>query len=256
MKSLQPFGLLIGPEDVAKVTAEFLSLVIHENPLVVFRGFAAFEREQFLALCRSVPNYAPVEWSFGPVMEVRESVDPQNYLFSREAVPYHWDGAFHSVPDFLAFNCIEAPSSGAGGETLFANTELICESARKDEREIWSQIELQYETAKLAHYGGKIRAPLVQRHPRTGRSILRFAEPVETKLNPVCLRLFGVDEELAASTIQSLTQKVYSPRFCYKHEWNVGDLLIADNHTLIHGRTAFEVNAPRHLRRIQLKGNA
>ncbi|MNL43598.1 Taurine catabolism dioxygenase TauD, TfdA family [compost metagenome] len=89
-------------------------------------------------------------------------------------------------------------------------------------------------------------------HPHLGSKILRFAEPVHTKLNPVKLAVHGVSKEIGRELVESLTEKIYEPQFCYMHTWQEGDLLFADNHSLVHGRTAFEKNCPRHLRRIQL----
>ncbi|MNL44292.1 Taurine catabolism dioxygenase TauD, TfdA family [compost metagenome] len=92
----------------------------------------------------------------------------------------------------------------------------------------------------------------MQKHPLSGNSILRFAEPVDTKLNPVTLKVVTKSETNTEALVTELTEKIYSANFCYRHEWQEGDLLLADNHSLVHGRTAFEKNCPRHLRRIQL----
>ena len=185
-------------------------------------------------------------------MELKESPDPKNYLFSRERVPFHWDGAFHKVPSYLAFYCVEAPVKDAGGQTLFANTEMIWEGATPQEKTFWTQIELTYETQKLAHYGGKVKGPLVQRHPATGKPILRFAEAVETALNPVSLKIDGIPDLTHVAFVAKMQRKIYSPAYVYQHEWKPCDVLIADNHSLVHGRRAFEKDCPRHLRRIQL----
>jgi L-tyrosine isonitrile desaturase/decarboxylase len=49
-----------------------------------------------------------------------------------------------------------------------------------------------------------------------------------------------------------MERRIYNPRYCYEHAWEQGDILIADNHALIHGRHALTRDCPRHLRRIQL----
>jgi alpha-ketoglutarate-dependent taurine dioxygenase len=255
LEKLNPFGVLVLAEQeatVRDVKPQTMNALIQEHKLVVLRGFKNFERDDFLSFCESVPGFKTLNWNFGPVMEMKESQDPQNYLFSREQVPFHWDGAFHQVPDFLVFSCVQAPLPNAGGETLFANTEKIYNDASEDVQGIWAQAKLKYETEKVAHYGGSIMGPLVQEHPESRKKILRFAEPVSTKLNPVTLEISNVPLNSGEMIIQDLTKKIYDSRYCYRHQWQEGDLLIADNHSLIHGRTAFEQNCPRHLRRIQL----
>lgn len=253
---MKPFGKLIlasqQQDRITNIDFSQLENDIKIHKLILFRGFQAPSRDEFLQFCEKFPAMKTLNWSFGPVMEMKESDDPQNYLFSREKVPFHWDGAFHTVPDYLVFSCVNAPSEHAGGETLFTNTEMIFNETSSDQKKIWRQAELSYTTEKLAHYGGRIQGPLVQFHPYSKQNILRFAEPVHTRLNPVSLSIHGVDEQNAVELEQALTEKIYDPRYCYRHHWQVGDLLIADNHSLIHGRTEFEKNEPRHLRRIQL----
>lgn len=252
---LAPFGIRLTAkqglriETISPASLDHLALI---EKLVVIRGLSPVERDEFLAYCRSFPGRTLLEWNFGPVMEMMEKPEVKNYLFSREAVPYHWDGAFHKVPIYLMFYCVEAPVEGAGGETLFCDTGSVLASASAAERAAFEKIQLTYETTKVAHYGGKVTGPLMQTHPRSGREILRYAEPVETELNPVTLTIEGLPPEDHTAFVASMKQKIYSEDHCYAHTWVEGDVLMADNHALIHGRRAFELDCPRHLRRIQL----
>ena len=256
IEKLNPFGICMhfdsSDASLTSLNKNEVEKLVQENQLVLVRGLKKAERDEFLEFCQAFPKAQTLNWNFGPVMEMKESEDPQNYLFSREAVPFHWDGAFHSVPDYLVFSCVQAPIAGAGGETLFANTEMIFSEANEVTKLLWAEMELEYETVKVAHYGGRIRGPLLQKHPLSQKPILRFAEPVDTKLNPVTLKVFSDSLIPSKELIKDLTEKIYSKEFCYRHEWQEGDLLLADNHSLVHGRTAFEKNCPRHLRRIQL----
>ena len=194
------------------------------------------ERDEFLAYCKAFPDSRILEWDFGPVMELKETPDPKNYLFSRERVPFHWDGAFHQVPTYLAFSCIEAPLEGAGGETLFANTESIWEKSTEAEKDLYSGVRLTFETKKLAHYGGKITGKLVQSHPESGKPILRFAEAViDGAESRHAWRWAGSPKKNAREFVEGLTRKIYDPSFCLAHTWQNGDFLFADNHALFMG---------------------
>lgn len=249
-QALRPFGM--AATACALPSPRGLEAAVRREALVLLRGLPAMERDEFLAWCRSFPGPGLLEWESGPVMEMREVPGAANYLFSRERVPFHWDGAFHRVPSFLVFYCVEAPHPGAGGETLFCDTRRVWEAASAAEQELWSRVELTYETAKLAHYGGKVTGPLLAAHPASGAPVLRFAEPVETALNPVTLTVTGVPEAKGTAFLAAMRRRIYDPAYCYRHAWRQGDLLLADNHALIHGRTAFRRDCPRHLRRIQL----
>ncbi len=252
---IEPFGLKITARRdraVSRISGSLLDGIVKSEKLVLLRGFDELPREELLAFCTEYPGGGLLHWESGPVMEMKESPDAKNYLFSNERVPFHWDGAFHKEPGYLVFNCIEAPPKGAGGETLFSDTETIWEKASPEERRLWSGIRLTYETGKLAHYGGKITVPMAQRHPRTRHPILRFAEEVTTELNPVSLSVDGIPDESKARFLSSMKEIIYSPEYCYRHQWTKGDLLIADNHALLHGRNAFVRDCARHLRRIQI----
>ncbi len=189
-----------------------------------------------------------LHWDFGAVMTMKFDPAATNYLFSDEAVPFHWDGAFYREPRYLLFYCLE--SEGSGGETLFADTEKIWESLSEEDRVRCRSVQLTYRTKKLAHYGGEITVPLLQSHPETKRPILRIAERVETALNPVELTVSGVPgcEEF----FQSLVRMLYRPEFMTEHRWEQGDLLVVDNFRYLHGRRSLGSNRRRSFKRIQI----
>ncbi len=211
-----------------------------DDELIDFaRGLSSFNgdiREQLL------------HWDFGAVMTMKFDPAATNYLFSDEAVPFHWDGAFYREPRFLLFYCLE--SEGGGGETLFADTEKIWESLSVDDRARCEKIQLTYRTKKLAHYGGEIKVPLLQSHPVTKRPILRIAEKVETALNPVELTVAGFPgcEEF----FHGLVQMLYREEYLTEHCWESGDLVIIDNFKYLHGRRALGNNRHRSFKRIQI----
>lgn len=187
-------------------------------------------------------------WDFGPIMEMKFDRDAKNYLFSDESVPLHWDGAFFKEPSKLLFYCTE--SEGEGGETLFVNTEMIWEDLSEEEKEMCRGIRMIYRTEKLAHYGGLIDVPLVQTHPVTGKTIMRMAEKVKTKLNPVELRILGTRDE--EGFYHFMLSKLYDPKYQYVHHWEKGDVVVCDNFTYLHGRKSLGQNKNRTFKRIQI----
>lgn len=189
-----------------------------------------------------------LHWDFGPLMTMSYDREARNYLFSDEAVPFHWDGAFFREPKELLFYCTQ--SEGEGGETLFVNTEKIWEDLSSEERKLCLNVKLTYRTRKLAHYGGEINVPLVQTHPVSGKTILRMAEKVETELNPVELTISGVRN--AEQFYNEMIKKLYDPRYLYEHRWEKGDLIICDNFTFLHGRRSLGANRKRTFKRIQI----
>jgi alpha-ketoglutarate-dependent taurine dioxygenase len=249
---MDPFGALIQAKTLPSMK-KILGLLSQEK-LVLIRGLAPLTKENFLAFCRGADRQrdALLHWDFGPVMELRVEKNAKNYLFSHEPVPFHWDGAFHRVPSTLIFNCITAPGPATGGETLFCDTEKVLQKTHEETKADWDRIRLTYRTQKVAHYGGEFTTPLVVDHPRRSGKVLRFAEEVKTELNPVSLEVSGVDSENANKTVSFLSQRIYQEDVCLEHRWHEGDLLLVDNHAILHARRSFIQETPRHIRRIQL----
>lgn len=193
------------------------------------------------------PERRLLEWDFGHLMRMR--LDPQapNYLFSAEAVPLHWDGAFHEEPRYLLFYCDE--SQGEGGETVFVDTRDVLAGAAPETVAAWEGVTLTYTTEKLAHYGGTFSTKVVREHPFTGERILRFAEAVATEKNPVTVEVEGSDDP---DFYAGLAARVTAPEHTREHRWRAGDLVLVDNHAFLHGRRALGENTGRAFRRIQV----
>jgi alpha-ketoglutarate-dependent taurine dioxygenase len=258
---LAPFGVEIavsGPADLDRVDEEQIRSLLNRHKIVLLRGFDSLDKEAFADQAR---RFGPLlEWNFGHVLDLVVHEEPQNYLFTKGNVPFHWDGAFAKVvPGIQFFQCLEAPDPGSGGETLFCNTAGVIDRASLNDRSAWQRIEIAYQTEKKAHYGGAIRQSLIDRHPSTGETIIRFAEPLNeesVKLNPLYLDIFDDDRQLGIpeteAFLSSFIPQLYEPEIVYAHRWQSGDYLLADNHALLHGRRAFFASSRRHIRRIHV----
>lgn len=252
---LKPFGLMITSQanhDFTQVmTPDEIRELVRKHRVVIFRGWTAIDKPAFVNFAATLGEL--LQWEFGYVMEMKAEVQPKNYLFTHDHVPFHWDGAFHQVPRFLLFHCIAAPVINAGGETLYADTTSLWQSASAAERKQWQACQLQITTEKIVHYGGEIIVPLVQKHIDTNETIIRFAEPVPSPmLNPVNVEIIQPENSNSENMLHDLSARCYDPRYCYEHTWQENDFLIADNYALIHARNAFKQFSPRHLRRIQV----
>lgn len=228
---------------------------LNSSALMVLKG-KEMNDEELLHYASSLSKKAGglqdkiLHWDFGPIMNMKFDELASNYLFSAEEVPLHWDGAFYKEPAHLLFYCVE--SQGSGGETLFVNTEAFWDDLTAEEKKECEGITLNYFTEKKAHYGGRIRVPLVQKHPITGKTILRMAERVETALNPVGLEIESSQRIDTKAFYQRMCEKLYSPKYLYEHSWEKGDLIVCDNFTFLHGRRALGSNLKRSFKRIQI----
>jgi alpha-ketoglutarate-dependent taurine dioxygenase len=258
IESMRPFGCVATAArrgaDLRRVPIAWLRALVAGNRVVVLRGFELFGADELVAYCRS---WGPIlAWSFGALLDLVEHPDPKNYIFTSGSVPLHWDGAFaDAVPSLQVFQCLEAPPSGAGGETLFSDTTRVWEDASAETRATWEKVSITYLTERVAHYGGRFTAPLVGRHPSSGSATLRYAEPPDdrtAKLNQLELSVHGVPEGDVADLLGALRATLYDPRHCYAHAWREEDILIADNHALLHGRSAYVSGSRRHMQRVHI----
>jgi len=259
IRQLSPFGLEIESPNksttVQTIPVELLRPLLLIHRLILLKGFCPIDdQEQFSNLCRAWGQL--LKWDFGTVFEVVERAEPKNYLFTRGSVPYHWDGAFaEQTPWLQFFQCREAVGQAVGGETIFCNTQTLWETLAPETQELWSTIEIQYTTNKVAHYGGRICARLVDRHPHTNETVLRFAEPpnaATVALNTPELEVRGIPAQTAPEFLDHLVKLLYDTRFVYSHQWQAGDFVIADNHVLLHGRNSYDEHEPRRLWRVHI----
>jgi alpha-ketoglutarate-dependent taurine dioxygenase len=254
LDALEPFGVVVTSAregaDAREIPARRFEELVGRGGVVVARGFAPLYAD---ALPRFGRRFGEVlEWDFGEVNDLRARADAKNYLYTNHDVPFHWDGAFVGcVPRYIIFQCESAPPEGAGGETLFCDTRRLIERAASDAHESWARVRITYSTDRVVHYGGTFTSPLLATHPLSGEPVMRYAEPVED-LNPVRLEIEGVADGARESFLLDMRRRLRDPAVCYAHRWRDGDILIADNHALLHGRRAFAESAPRHIRRVNV----
>ena len=254
LEQLKPFGLIVTSEhpqgDLQSIPTLTLKKWVDDHRVIILRRFGSLPGEQLPEFCRRLGEI--LEWDFGAVNDLRVKPDARNYLYTNGEVPFHWDGAFAGrIPHYIFFSCDLAPAPGSGGETLFCDTSLVLAHAPLEQRERWEHTRVTYTTEKIVHYGGTFSSPMICRHPLTREEVLRFAEPV-FDLNPVMLEIDGIPEPAQPAFLTDMHERLRGADVCYWHQWQPGDVVIADNYVLLHGRTAFAPNAERKIRRVNI----
>ena len=241
-QKVQPFGLVLNCKKGTSFTdldvTELETLALKHRVLVL-RGLDPWSRKEDMV--DAVRAIGPLQsWGFGGVHDLKVDPDAENYLYTKNAVPLHWDGAFaNETPRWLIFQCIEADDD-KGGETLFADTQKALAAIAPGQQKEWSKT-ITLSTQKKAYYGGTVKREMVIKHPATSESILRFAEPVDD-LNPVSV-VIGNNSSDGHKIIEEISAHLRKPEFMLEHRWQKGDVVIADNDTLLHGRSAFAANS-------------
>lgn len=256
---IKPFGILIEPEIkecfVSELNIENLKELFRKHQLIVLRGFESFSNpEELSSYCERWGEVS--QWPFGTVLELKEQDKPQDHIFDSSYVPLHWDGMYREqVPEYQIFQCIQAPLKGRGGRTTFSNTKLVLQDASPVQLNTWPQVVGSYKR-EMEFYNSRIQSPIITKHPFRDYSVIRYNEyPSRDKgefINPPNLEFTGIAENELEEFHKDLLSSLYAPDYFYAHEWQNGDMVIADNFTLLHGRESFISRSSRHLRRVQV----
>lgn len=259
---IQPFGLLVEPnksfDDLSQLSIDLLREWVDREQLIVLRGFDTFQdAESFATYCERLGEISI--WPFGKVLELIEQENPEDHIFDNSYVPLHWDGMYRlQVPELQVFHCVEAPLPGHGGRTTFSNTRRALQYASPEIKTLWSKVTGSYQR-NMEFYNSKTVSPIIDKHPYKDFSVIRYNEPPsENKghfVNPPELEFTGVSLEELDVFHHSLQEALYADSNFYAHEWQKGDVVIADNFSLLHGRETFISKSPRHIQRIHLLSN-
>ncbi|WP_347170758.1 TauD/TfdA family dioxygenase [Pseudomonas salmasensis] len=256
------FGVMVSPRQahmhIGELSPAWLRMLVQSHQLVVLRGFDSFDSPESLE--RYCATFGEIMmWPFGAVLDLQEQAAPDDHIFSNSYVPLHWDGMYlETVPEFQVFHCVNAGDCTEGGCTTFASTPQALRIATPDVRELWRRAEGTYHRS-VELYSNCTRAPIINRHPQREFAVLRFCEqPIagdDDFINPSQYSFSGIQASEQAALVDSLGAALHDPRAYYAHQWRSGDVVLADNFSLLHGRERFTGENGRHLRRVHIHAN-
>ena len=84
--------------------------------------------------------------------------------------------------------------------------------------------------------------PLVHTHPVTGINVL-YLDSTTT------IRIAGMDDASGCALLDEIYSFATRPEFVYRHEWQVGDVVMWDNGATMHRREPFDPTARRLMKR-------
>jgi alpha-ketoglutarate-dependent taurine dioxygenase len=194
------------------------------------------------------------------ISNVVESGKPIGNLGDGEAV-WHADMTYVDVPPKAAIlHSLEVPPGG--GNTYFADMfaayeTLPVERKRAAEGKI-AVHDASRNSAGMLRKGYKevtdvretvgARHPLVRTDPKTGRKALFLGRRPKSYV-------VGLSVAESEALLDALWAHATQPRFAMCHEWQVGDVLMWNNLSVLHRRDPFDPKTRRVMHRTQIKGN-
>lgn len=172
---------------------------------------------------------------------------------------WHSDASFRAVgAGYTLLHARITPSQGA--DTQFADMraaydalsardkaeveDLVCEHSIVFSRQ---QIGFAEYNPGFDEHLKPVPHKLVLTHPKTGRKSLYLSSHIGG--------IVGWPVPEARAFLRDLTEHATQPQFVYAHQWQVADMVMWDNRTVMHRATRFDdLNEVRDLRRTSLKG--
>jgi taurine dioxygenase len=258
----------VAPADIAEIEDAW-----RERLVVVFHD-QALSDPQLIAFSRNFgeldpPGPNPYGQPFlkdhpelNVISNVKEAGQPIGNLGDGEAV-WHADMTYVDVPPKAAMlHALEVPPPEAGGNTYFANmfaayAALPAELKTAADARI-AVHDASTNSAGMLRKGYKkvddVRATVGAHHPlvRTEAGTGRKALFLGRRPNAYVL---GLDVAESEALLDALWAHATQPRFAMCHRWQVGDLLMWNNLSVLHRRDPFDPAARRVMHRSQIKGN-
>jgi taurine dioxygenase len=274
LKPLCPgFGLEASGIDLAEPLSdsEFAEIeaAFFRGQVLVFRA-QTLKPEEFVAFARRFGQPEP------HVIEQFHHPDDSNILILSNVVVddepqgladagtyFHTNYSYLEVPARATLlYSIEVPSQG--GHTVFANQYAAYDGLPASMKQ---QIE---PLAAIHHYGNRndqdeasrtaasaltdeqraklplIAHPIVRTQPVTGRKMLYG-------VSGSSYGIVGMPDDEARKLLDLLAAHATQERYCYRHAYGVGDVVIFDNASLLHAATLTDPDDPRTLWRITVK---
>ena len=258
-------GAEIGNVDLTRPlnNAEFalVEKAFYEKSVLVFRG-QNLSPENHIAFSR---RFGPLEvhilhqyqlTDHSEVLQLSNKTDLEgNPIGLVDAGRYwHTDVSFTETPSMGSFlYAVEVPPKG--GDTLFSSQFAAYDALP----EYW-KVRLEnltalhglnkttapkFTDAQLASVKG-VEHPLIRTHPKTGRKALYAGVFVDKVLN--------VSDAESHEILNYLRSHWARDEFIYRHRWQVGDLVMWDNRSILHHATSFKPQYARHMHRTTVEG--
>jgi len=195
-------------------------------------------------------SFGPLlETNYGRVFEIVVDLEESQKSVANsqiDLIPHTDDAYQYAPPGIIFFHCLMANNDGSG-QSIFVDGFQIAEVLRQEDGSAFDLL-CRYEVYFRKYYSDRID--------------MQFSSPVfgldsggnlkEVRISnlfPAPLDLPEAIVEPFYEAYRKLMQLYTDPRYCLKKGLQPGDLVMFDNHRILHGRTAIGIqNQRRHLR--------
>ena len=193
----------------------------------------------------------------------RVTLDPAKNpaaAYLRGTFDWHIDGATDDIPIMATMLSAHAVAE-SGGETEFASTYAAYDALTDEEQERFDAVRVVHtieasqrlvnddpspEEVAMWRTRPAKEHPLVWRHQSGRRSLV---------LGATAEHVVGMDLDEGRALLADLLERSTAPDRLYRHEWEVGDMVIWDNRGVLHRACRYDPSSPRDMHRTTLAGD-
>jgi alpha-ketoglutarate-dependent taurine dioxygenase len=231
---------------------------LEERGVVFFRGLYMTDGQQ-VAIARTLGKIVASEGEDGIYkVSLDTNVNPRaTYL--KGSMFWHFDGSLQPYPNFATLlRAIKL--SETGGQTEFCNTYSAYDDLPQAEKSAIAELrvvhsaersqyyvtpEMSYEEIMFWQKSPTKSCPIVWTH-RSGRKSLLLGATADY--------VEGLPVEESRALLARLRDWAIQPHYVYRHQWEVGDLVIWDNTGTMHRALPYPAESGRLMHRTILAG--
>lgn len=238
--------------------AQEIRRILEERGVVFFRDLDISDEQQ-VAIARTLGDIVQSEGEGGIYKISLDKGVNQRAQYLKGSLFWHFDGSLQPYPNLAALlRAIKL--SEVGGQTEFCNTYAAYDDLSDDEKkrldtlrvvhsaersQYYVNPEMSYEEIAFWQKSPTKNCPLVWTHQSGRKSLL---------LGATADYVVGMTPEQSRALLARLRDWATQPQYVYRHEWQLGDLLIWSNTGTMHRALPYALDSGRLMHRTILAG--
>jgi alpha-ketoglutarate-dependent taurine dioxygenase len=232
--------------------------ILEQRGVVYFRGLQIGDEEQ-VTIARTLGNLVQNEGAEGIYKISLDDKVNERAKYLKGSLFWHFDGSLQPFPN-LATVLRAVQLSDVGGDTEFCNTYAAYDDLPLGDKELIADLRVVHSAERSQYYVT----------PEMSHEEIAFWQKSPTKACPVVWThqsgrkslLLGatadyvieMSVEESRALLAHLRDWATQPQYVYRHQWQVGDLLIWDNTGTMHRALPYAVDSGRLMHRTILAG--
>ena len=232
--------------------------ILEQRGVVYFRGLQISDEHQ-VAIARTLGTIVGNEGAEGIYKISLDDKVNQRAKYLKGSLFWHFDGSLQPYPN-LATLLKAVQLSDTGGDTEFCNTYAAYDDLPQSDKDLIADLrvvhsaersqyyvepEMSYDEVAFWQQSPTKACPIVWTHQSGRKSLL---------LGATADYVVGYPVEESRALLARLRDWSTQPQYVYRHQWEVGDLIIWDNTGTMHRAMPYAADSGRLMHRTILAG--